>query len=154
MAVIVAPDSTEAKGCWWKTPHINHKYLFRRLHKERGGVFLLRSALDDPAVRCVDHCGALNDHGKRHLYDNRYVTYPRCHWARRCVLCNTWYSLEEDASPTDWPHNWVEDTLRFTWAGTSESAGPDRPILFCSDCGAFWDMRAEDDEEPVKKKLL
>jgi len=138
-------------------PQSNHM-LVRAPGGKREGVgymFLYRSQEPDPAVRCTTEYGALNDHGKMHLFDNRFVMYPRCHWSRRCVLCNLWLSLEEDASVTDWPHNWEEGTLGFCrWRNGREEPLDRRPVLVCRDCGAVWDMRNEDDDEPVKNKLL
>lgn len=151
MAVIVARDFIK-QGWWPYTPHTNHKCV--RVC-DRPYCVCQRENEPDPSVRCVTLFGSLNDFGKTHLFDNRAVAYPRCHWARRCVLCNMWFSLEEDASTTDWPHNWEEATLGFCrYRNGREEPLDKRAVLVCRDCGAVWDMRAEDDDEPVKKKLL
>jgi hypothetical protein len=159
MAVIVAPDSTEAKrGVGFSTPQFNHTSVWKCTNDQFGlHIGISRSLLPDPSVRCVDR-GELNDFGRKHVFDEGFVGFPRCHWSRRCVVCNVWFSLEEDASPTDWPHNWHE-TSRYVKLcplrhGKTTEPAENAPLLLCDDCGAVWDMRVDDDEEPVKRKIL
>jgi hypothetical protein len=152
MAVIVARDSTEAKrGGFFDTPQFNHKFVL----VAGPPTIWLRRDRPDPSIRCTTEYGALNYYGRTHLFDNRFVGFPRCHWSRRCILCNMWFSLEEDASPTDWPHDWGEAAME--WFARPTDQGPlhwQEFVLTCADCGARWDMRVDDDEEPVKGKIL